>query len=115
MNYHEGYRISVTLFYSLTKKQNIMGTIIFILLILFSASIYVITNLLKKNEKLEDNIIAYEKYMESLNDFISKSNAKIKQLDEKGIFESDDEVGYFLKNLKSIQEQLNSFNTNGNK
>jgi transcription elongation factor GreA-like protein len=77
-------------------------------------SSYIIVNLLKKNEKLEDNVLAYEEYLKSLNSFISASNEKIKQLDEKGIFEADDEVGYFLRMLKNIQEQLNKFRTDGN-
>jgi hypothetical protein len=85
-----------------------------ILFILLCVSSYIIVNLLKKNEKLEDNVLAYEEYLKSLNSFISASNEKIKQLDEKGIFEADDEVGYFLRMLKNIQEQLNKFRTDGN-
>ena len=84
------------------------------LFILLCVSSYIIVNLLKKNEKLEDNVLAYEEYLKSLNSFISASNEKIKQLDEKGIFEADDEVGYFLRMLKNIQEQLNKFRTDGN-
>ena len=80
-----------------------------ILFILLCVATYVIINLLKKNEKLEDNVLAYEEYLKSLSSFISASNEKIKKLDEKGIFEADDEVGYFLKMLKNIQEQLNKF------
>jgi hypothetical protein len=85
-----------------------------ILFILLCVATYVIINLLKKNEKLEDNVLAYEEYLKSLSSFISASNEKIKKLDEKGIFEADDEVGYFLKMLKNIQEQLNKFRTDGN-
>ena len=88
-----------------------MSIILFILLCVTS---YIIVNLLKKNEKLEDNVLAYEEYLKSLNSFISASNEKIKQLDEKGIFEADDEIGYFLRMLKNIQEQLNKFRTDGN-
>ena len=85
-----------------------------ILFILLCVTVYIIINLLKKNEKLEDNVLAYEEYLKSLSSFISTSNEKIKQLDEKGIFEADDEVGYFLRMLKNIQEQLNKFRTDGN-
>jgi hypothetical protein len=85
-----------------------------ILFILLCVATYIIINLLKKNEKLEDNVLAYEEYLKSLSSFISASNEKIKKLDEKGIFEADDEVGYFLKMLKNIQEQLNKFRTDGN-
>ena len=30
------------------------------------------------------------------------------EIDKKGAFESDDEVGYFFKELKTIMEQLNT-------
>lgn len=91
-----------------------MSIVLFILLFIICIAIYTIINLLKKNEKLEDNVISYEKYLESLNSFITESNNKIRKLDERGVFEADDEVGYFLKMLKNIQEQLNTFKTDGN-
>jgi hypothetical protein len=115
MNYHGVTEYSVTLFYFINKKQKNMNIIWIILFLLLCISTYVIINLLRKNEKLEDNVFTYEKYLESLNSFISDSNKKIKKLDDKGIFEADDEVGYFLKMLKNIQEQLNNFRTDGNK
>jgi len=35
-------------------------------------------------------------------------NAELKKIDSKGSFESDDEVGYFYKELKRIIHQLNT-------
>jgi hypothetical protein len=66
-------------------------------------------NLLKKNEKCEDVIKSYENYMVNLSTTIEFSNTKLKEIDSKGTFDSDDEVGFFFKTLQFIQEQLNNF------
>ena len=34
---------------------------------------------------------------------------KLKEIDLRGAFESDDEVGFFFKELKAIQEDINNF------
>ncbi len=77
-----------------------MKITIIILLILLGISVYVIYNLLRKTEKFEENIltleaneIMYQKHLDILNNFIEDSNVKIKQMDSRGIMESDDEVG----------------------
>lgn len=69
-------------------------------------------NLLKKNEKCEDVIKSYEAYMINLSTTIEFSDKKLKEIDSKGSFESDDEVGYFFKQVKFLQEQLNNFKVN---
>jgi hypothetical protein len=66
-------------------------------------------NLLKKNEKCEDIIKSYEEYMINLSNTIEFSNNKLKEIDSKGSFESDDEIGFFFKTVQFIQEQLNNF------
>ena len=81
-------------------------SILSILVILFSYSTY---NLLKKNEKCEDIIKSYENYMINLSNIIEFSDKKLKEVDRKGSFESDDEVGFFFKQLQYLQEQLNDF------
>jgi hypothetical protein len=68
-------------------------------------------NLLKKNEKCEDIIKSYESYMINLSTTIAFSDSKLKEIDAKGTFEGDDEVGFFFKTLQFIQEQLNDFKT----
>jgi hypothetical protein len=68
-------------------------------------------NLLKKNEKCEDIIKSYESYMTNLSTTIAFSDSKLKEIDAKGTFEGDDEVGFFFKTLQFIQEQLNDFKT----
>jgi hypothetical protein len=66
-------------------------------------------NLLKKNEKCEDVIRSYESYMINLSNTIEFSDKKLKEIDSKGSFEGDDEVGFFFKQLLYLQEQLNNF------
>lgn len=88
-----------------------MLTTIIILSILVLVLGYTTYNLLGKNEKCEDIIAKYENYMNNISDIIEISNKKIKEVDIKGSFDSDDEVGFFFKTIKSLQDQLNDFNT----
>ena len=70
---------------------------------------YTSYNLLRKNEKCEDVIKSYENYMINLSNTIEFSEQKIKEIDSKGTFTGDDEVGYFFQQLKYLQEELNNF------
>ncbi len=79
--------------------------LIFIIIILC----YTNYNLLKKNEKCEDIIKSYENYMINLSNTINFSERKLKEIDSKGTFTSDDEVGFFFQQIKYLQEQLNNF------
>jgi len=66
-------------------------------------------NLLRKNEKAEDIIFSYKVYMDSINEAIYFTDKKLKEIDEKGMFKSDDEIGFFFEQIKTIQTALNSF------
>ena len=66
-------------------------------------------NLMIKNEKLEDIIHSYREYITKLQDQITYTEEKIKKIDERGTFQSDDEIGWFFKNIKSLQESLSKF------
>ena len=50
--------------------------------------------------------------MINLSNTIKASEQKIKEVDAKGIFSSDDEVGFFMQTLKYLQDQLNNFKVN---
>ena len=67
-------------------------------------------NLLRKNEKQEDILLGYLKYLDNISRVIEVSDDKIKKTDIKGSFEGDDEVGHFFTTIKQIQEVLNDFN-----
>ena len=66
-------------------------------------------NLLKKNERQEDILAGYMKYLNKISDVIEFSDKKLKEVDHKGSFASDDEVGFFFEEIKQIQETLNQF------
>mgnify|MGYP003137459967 CR=1 FL=1 len=66
-------------------------------------------NLLRKNEKQEDILVEYMKYLDKISQVIEISDKRLKKIDNKGMFEADDEVGFFFKNVKKIQEILNEF------
>lgn len=84
-------------------------TIIILLLIVVVLGFTTI-NLLRKNEKQEDILLGYLKYLDNISRVIEVSEEKMKQIDIKGSFEGDDEVGFFFKSIKQIQEILNDFN-----
>ena len=66
-------------------------------------------NLLKKNEQQEDILAGYMEYLSKISRVIEFSDKKLKEVDRKGSFESDDEVGFFFQEIKQIQETLNAF------
>jgi len=67
-------------------------------------------NLLRKNEKQEDILASYMTYLNKISDIINISEKKLNEIDEKGSFKSDDEIGWFFEHIKMIQNVLNQFN-----
>ena len=66
-------------------------------------------NLLKKNEQQEDILAGYMEYLSKISGIIELSDKKLKEIDHKGSFESDDEIGFFFQSVKQLQEALNAF------
>ena len=73
-----------------------------ILTIITTILIFALFNLLKKNETLED-------FITKQSDAINECDKRIKQIDSKGIFYADDEIGWFFEEIKKIQSALNEF------
>ena len=67
---------------------------------------------MRKNEKLEDGINRRDKYIDEMSLIMTESNRKIKEIDSKQIFETDDEIGWFFKGIKEIQALINEYNSN---
>ena len=65
-------------------------------------SFFIIRNLLKKNEILED-------FIAKQSEAIDACDKRLKQIDDKGIFYADDQIGFFFKEVQKIQEALNEF------
>jgi hypothetical protein len=87
-----------------------MITAIIILSVIVVALGFTTINLLRKNEKQEDILLGYLKYLDNISRVIEVTDEKLKKIDAKGSFEGDDEIGFFFKNVKEIQSILNDFN-----
>jgi|TARA_Y100000015_G_scaffold26610_1_gene25819 predicted PurR-regulated permease PerM len=70
-----------------------------IFVILTIALSYAVYNLLLKQEQLED-------WVENYIDRINEVNTKIRQIDYKGYFEVDDEVGQVFEQIKNEVKSL---------
>jgi len=66
-------------------------------------------NLLRKNEKQEDILAEYITYLDQLSRIIEISDEKLKKIDERQIFKSDDEVGFMYEQIKDLQRILSNF------
>ena len=73
-----------------------------LLTITITASIFIIRNLIIRNEKLED-------FISKQSEAINMCDQRLKEIDDKGIFYSDDQIGWFFKEVQKIQEALNEF------
>ena len=82
----------------------IVGLIVLILIL--GVAVF---NLLRKLEKAEDIVVSYMEYLDKLSRVIEISDKKLKEVDYKGSFKSDDEVGFVFEQIKSIQTILNAF------
>jgi len=70
---------------------------------------YTTFNLLRKNEKAEDLIIKYENYIKNLDENVQFITKRVDEIDQKGSFKSDDEIGFFFQRLKMLNELLKNF------
>ena len=72
------------------------------LTLIITISFFVIRNLILKNERLED-------FIAKQSEAISACEQRLKEIDDKGIFYADDQIGWFFKEVQKIQEALNEF------
>lgn len=69
-------------------------------------------NLLRKSEKLEDIILQYDRYISEFTTQIEASEKRLNEVDAKGMFKSDDEIGWFFEQIKVIQNGISQFKIN---
>ena len=86
-----------------------MITLSITLAVVVVTSFFIIRNLLKQIEKLEDIQTEYENFITKQREAINASNQRLNQIDDRGIFRSDDEIGWFWSEIKRIQDALNEF------
>ena len=70
---------------------------------------YTTFNLLRKNERQEDILAGYMRYLDQFSKMIELSDEKLKKIDERGIFKNDDEVGFMFQQIKELQKVLSNF------
>ena len=80
----------------------IAWVLVTIMACVIAVMVYGTRNLIKKNEVLED-------FIASQSNLIEQSRKRLDDIDEKGFFRSDDEIGWFFSQIKEIQENLNNF------
>ena len=66
-------------------------------------------NLLRKNETAEVIVASYLDYLDKISRVIELTNKRLKEIDQRGTFQSDDEIGFFFKEIKQLQNILNDF------
>ena len=86
-----------------------MEIVISILVVIILTLIYIVYNLNRKVIKQEDVLEYQVDYLRKVSYLISESKIYVEQLDEKGAFRSDDDVGVFFNFMKEIQETINAF------
>ena len=86
-----------------------MEILLVILGIIILGLSYVVYNLNRKVIKQEEVIEDQVGYLRNVAYLINESKIYVEQLDEKGAFRSDDEVGVFFNFMKEIQETINAY------
>ena len=83
-----------------------MKTTLIIISILFALCIYVIFNLLRKLEKYEDQIEQYGEFIETETKRNEALLEALRQIDERQMFEKDDDVGSIFYQIKETIERF---------
>ena len=69
-------------------------------------------NLLRKVEKIEDVVIRYDRFISEYSKQLDNTDKRLKEIDEKGTLKSDDEIGWFFKQIKRLQSDVSRFKIN---
>lgn len=87
----------------------IITILLILVLILLIVSIYVNYNLYRKYSTLESTAIDNQEFILAIRNRVITQRTYLRQLDKLGAFESDDEVGFFFKELKKIIIDIESY------
>jgi hypothetical protein len=70
--------------------------------------------LVRRNAALEKAVTEQRQYIDAISIIVANSDAKLRELDTLGAFQTDDEVGTFFQNLREIQTIISDFNNSKN-
>lgn len=80
-----------------------------ILAILVAVAAVAVRNLMIKVEKYEDIVQDQVGYLQTISKTIIESQKHLQNLDERGVFQSDDELGHFFESMKEVQKELDRY------
>lgn len=84
---------------------------IILLIIVITILVYGCFNLLKQVEKLETELLTvedeYQVIFDNIREKVLQTEIRLKEIDIKGSFESDDEIGFVFKEIISLHSELN--------
>tara|TARA_R110002167_G_scaffold238854_1_gene443978 strand:+ start:151 stop:447 length:297 start_codon:yes stop_codon:yes gene_type:complete len=83
-------------------------TVIILSIVVIAAGVAV-RNLTVKVERYEDITMDQAKYLQNISKTIEDSQKHLKNLDEKGVFQGEDEVGYFFNQMMNVQKELDRY------
>jgi hypothetical protein len=83
--------------------------IISLILWVFTIFGYIIWNLYKKVTKLEPIATQQRVIIDSVAAIVNESNKQLNAVELTEAFKSDDQIGFFFRNLKNIQDSLNHY------
>lgn len=83
--------------------------IISIALWVFTIFGYIIWNLNQKVAKLEQIATQQRIIIDSISAIVDESNKQLNQIELTEAFKSDDQIGFFFRNLQNIQDSLNHY------
>lgn len=80
-------------------------------IILWIATIvgFIIYNLNSKVTKLEHIAIKQQTIIDKITSIVDESNKMLNQVELTEAFKSDDQIGFFFRNLQNIQDSLNHY------
>lgn len=83
-----------------------IATLIILLIISVVGLGYGCYNLMRQNEELEETVLFYQDKLDEIREKVLDTEVELKQLDIRGAFEADDEVGFVFKNIKELSTEL---------
>jgi|TARA_R110000764_G_scaffold48514_1_gene107708 hypothetical protein len=74
--------------------------------------IYVVWNLIRKVEKLEDELDTQDEFLGGIDTKFNDALKRMQEIDRVGSFEADDESGFIFEKIKEVIEDLKNEYTN---
>lgn len=86
-----------------------MGFLIGLVVIFFIVMLvemFIISNLVRKNDTLTNMVEEYESKISDIHEKVLDIEVQLSDIDVKGAFEADDEVGFTFKAIREINSEL---------